>query len=408
MTTVRDRPLVDLEHQFSIAFMEMERKGLPVDRKYAENYLGPTLSERTTIATEEAAEYGVGNINSTAQVAEALLAHGALLTKKTAKGKWSTDKEVLEGIAQSGTEAAPLAQAIRNGKTAKGSKVKYCDKVLASLDENDRCHPSHKSLQARTARTAVSDPPLHQLPSRPAPGANLWEIRRMFAARRGYRIIAVDFDQIELVVLAALSKDRTMLEAIRSKTDLHQLTADSANVVRDIGKMANFLVVYGGGAGKLAVQASIPVPKAKMVIKAHKRTYPGVGRLSRRIINDFHAGRRHVVTPTGRHLPIDRHKVYGGLNYLIQSTARDILMQACLNLREAGLWQYVILTVHDEVVMEVPTRLAKEIGQRTAEIMRVPNFMDMGVDITAGASKPVKSWGHLYDKHGEMKELGVA
>lgn len=407
--TIRDIPLVEFEHLVNFAFMEMEDKGLHVDREYSEGYLSDTFTRRHKKAKEICLDAGIENINSTKQVANCLIEHGAELTKKTKTG-YSTDKEVMADLIlehSADSDIGRLAQAVQDGKSALGFKTKYVDKVIRALDANGRVHPSHMSLQARTARTAVSDPPLHQLPSRDNPGGNPWEVRRMFDAIPGHSIIACDFDQIELIVLAALCGDRNLIEAIRNGIDLHQKTADAAGMPRGVGKLTNFLIVYGGGAVELVRRAKmngfiITQQDAERTIRAFHRLYPGVKRLSKQIISAFHAGRKFIRTPTNRVLPIDRHRVYAGLNYIIQSTARDIMAQGCVNLRERGLWKYVILTVHDEYILEVPTNKAKEIGEEVVDTIQVINLLDKGINITSGTSEPVPTWGHLYLEDGEL------
>lgn len=403
---IRTLPLVDFEHQLHYAFMLMEKKGLHVDQEYAAGYLSDTFTRRYEDAMEVCKQHGIDSVHKPKAVASALQSAGANLTKRTKTG-FSTDKEVLSDLViDDNPEVVRLATAIQDAKSAIGFRTKYVEKVLDALDPEGRVHPSHTSIQARTARTAVSDPPLHQLPSRDNPGGNPWEVRRMFDAAPGHQIITADFDQIELVVLAGLSGDRNLIRAIQNGDDLHQITADAANVPRPIGKMTNFLIVYGGGHTELVRRAkmsgfTLSVEAAKRTIKAFKRLYPGVGRLAKSIQQAFLAGRKYVKTPTGRILPIDRQRVYAGLNYYIQSTARDVMGQGCINLREAGYWQYVTLTIHDEYKAEVPDHMIEEYREAVPEIIKVTNFLGKEIDITGGCSDPVPTWGHLYLADGE-------
>lgn len=393
---IRDLPLVDYEQKLAIACMRMEATGLMVDVEYAEGFLTDHLNTQETLAKAICKGGGIANVNSSKQVTDALQAHGAELTKTTKTGKLSADSEVLDAIiANQDGPGAKLAKAVKDAKQAGSYKVKYVDSVLSSLDPNDRVHPSITALQARTARMAVSEPPFHQLPS------DDYLLRRMIRAREGHVIIAIDFQQIELRVLAALANEKRMLRAFAEGEDLHQVTADAANVARSVGKTTNFLIVYGGGAGKLAISAGVNMSTAKRVIQAFKRTYPGVNRLNKRITEEFHAGRRYVRTPTGRVLPIDRQRVYGGLNYLIQSTARDVLGQAMVNLAAGPYWDCALLPIHDELLLEVPADMVEEVTAAFEEAMNIYNFMDRGIDILTDTSEPAPSWGHLYLKDGE-------
>ena len=160
--------------------------------------------------------------------------------------------------------------------------------------------------------------------------------------------------------------------------------------------MANFLMVYGGGAGKLARSAGIPMAEAKRVVAGYHRTFPGVKRFSRRIMDRAEMGQRSVRTPTGRELPMDRDRVYAGLNYLVQSTARDVLGQGLINMEDAGIIDYVVMVVHDEVIAEVPEDLAEEVARKLGECMTIRDFLGSGIDLTASGEVFGPSWGHGY------------
>jgi DNA polymerase-1 len=217
-------------------------------------------------------------------------------------------------------------------------------------------------------------------------------VRRCFLAEDGHRIASVDYQAQELRVLAALSKDPTMIEAFRKGADLHQITADAARVDRKVGKMANFLKVYGGGAAKLSESAGITFPEATRVIEGFDRAYPGVQKLSSKLQLEATA-KGSIVTPTGRVLPVDPSRAYSALNYLIQSSSRDVTGRALIRLHEAGFTPYLRLPIHDEVVVSVPARSAKWGANKIAEIMAE----QMGpVHIATEAEVGRRSWGSLY------------
>ncbi|WP_238846968.1 DNA polymerase [Nocardia arthritidis] len=168
----------------------------------------------------------------------------------------------------------------------------------------------------------------------------------------------MDYKAQELRVLAALSGDPTMREAFATNADLHQVTADAAGVDRKVGKMANFLVAYGGGAKKLAENASISFLAAKRVLESFNRTYPKVDEFSEKIQNEA-KNSGYVITPTGRRLPVDPDRAYSALNYMIQSTSRDVTCRGLINLHKAGFTPYLRLPVHDEVVASIPANKAQ-------------------------------------------------
>lgn len=378
--------LMEFETEVARICSIMQRKGLLVDQDYASE-LAEHLDQKAEHGEKVAASYGIANVNSTAQVAEVLQVLGAELREKTKTGKPKVDKAVLQGLLHRGGALADVAQGIMDAKNAGKFRAAYVDNVMGALDEAGRVHPSIHSLQARTARMSISNPPLQQLPS------GDWRIRRLFVASEGHLIGAADYSQIELRVLGALAQEDAILQAVRDGVDLHQLTADRVGIARKVAKMTNFLIVYGGGAGKLSTQAGIPLGEAQAAIRGFKRAYPGVSRYSRRLIERSEMGKLDVVTATGRRLPLDRQRVYAGVNYTVQSTARDVLAQALIDLDKAGLVSYLLLPIHDEVLFEVPEADAKELAFEIGQVMS----MDiLGTRLDAEGEVFGPSWGHGY------------
>jgi len=246
--------LVPFEHELQLQTLAMSERGLLVDVEYAEA-LGDYLEMREDVIAQRLDAMGVDNPNSSDQIERMLLADGVELTKRTPKGGASSvAKDVLEAIDH------PSAALITEYRNVTKFKASYVDSCLSLKDRDNRVHPWIRSLKARTARMAVSSPPLHQLPSGDA------MIRRMFVAEPGWAVFSADYDQVELRVLAALSREPAMLSAIAAGVDLHSLTAERVGLERKVAKMTNFLIVYGGGATKLAEQARITVEEAKAAI----------------------------------------------------------------------------------------------------------------------------------------------
>jgi DNA polymerase-1 len=379
--------LASFEMDVARACGVMQRRGINVDQAYAPE-LSAILTERAELATILARSFGVENVNSTAQVSEALLALGVELTVKTKTGKWKVDKEVLESIVQNeGSSASKLAEAVLDAKRSEGFRVKYVEKVIDTLGEDGRSHPSISSLQARTARMSVSSPPLQQIPS------DDYVIRRLFIPSEGYLMGASDYDQIELRVMGGLAQDKAILQAVDNGVDLHSLTAERVGIERKVAKMTNFLIAYGGGAGKLALQAGIPEAAAKKAVQGWWRSYPGVKRYKNALVGRSDQGRLPVNTATGRPLPLDRSRVYAALNYVIQSTSRDVLAQAILDIETAGLGEHLLLPIHDEVLFEAPADDIAEVAEAIGEVM---TMSILGTTLSASGEVYGKSWGHGY------------
>ena len=222
--------LVRYEHQILKLVADMERRGLRMTR-YAEQLVEQMNAEEQA-HIDVVRSFGVENHNATKDVAEALTKLGVRLTETTASGGLKVDKTVLQSVIddEDSGMAGELARAVMAAKNSAKWRDSYVIASLASMDSNLRVHPKMNSLQARTGRMSLTDPPLQQLPSSGD------AIRRMFLAEEGCRMASIDFSGVELRVLAALSQDPVMLQVFKEGGDLHQTTADNTGVTRKIAK----------------------------------------------------------------------------------------------------------------------------------------------------------------------------
>lgn len=392
---VSNPELYEFERAVSAVCARMQAKGLLVDTGYA-TALGYELEKEESDGEREAALLGVSSVNSPKQVGEVLTAVGANLVETTSSGAPKVDKAVLEALVDNEPDspAGMVAAAVLKAKRAGKWRTAYVSGVLDRLDPSDRVHPWIHSLQARTARMSISDPPLQQLPS----GDH--RIRRMFVPEPGKALVAVDYAQVEMRILAALSQDKRMIDAILSGEDLHSTAAklmfgdDFTDKQRKLAKVAGFAKVYGGGAAVIARQTGVSFDVAQNSTARYDRAFPGI----RRYGNDLQAGahevgRYEVVTTTGRVLPLDRERMYAATNYIVQSTARDVMAQALVNLDEAGLGDYLLLPIHDEVLAEVPSHEAADIAKEIASVMEMDFF---GIPLVTDSEVAPGSWGSLY------------
>jgi DNA polymerase-1 len=389
--------LVRYEHEIARVCTEMERQGFLLDVPYTEKLSGMLLEQEQEALFhaqmfEQVGEFNKEfSVNSTDDVADAFEALGVPVKGRTPSGKRKVDSSFLDGFDTTNPVLGSpdhLATAVIEAKRARKQRTTLIDGFLAGRDSNNRVHPSINPLRARTARMSITGIPAQTLPA----GDSL--IRSCFIADVGQSIVSVDYKAQELRVLAALSGDRRMKEAFANDQDLHQITADAAGVDRKVGKMANFLVVYGGGAGKLAQNANIGFPQAKHTLQAFGKAYPGVEALKKTLESQAEAS-GSITTPTGRVLPVDASRSYSALNYMVQSTSRDITCAGLLRLDEAGYTPYLRLPVHDEILASVPTEHA-EYGAR--EIARLMKQEFRGVLIDTDADVYGQSWGDGYKK----------
>lgn len=375
--------LIRYEHEVARVCCEMSTNGFLLDVGYAQQHSQELLETQQGWEAVAYAEYGVESVNSNAEVAEALQETGVRLTERTASGNLKVDKTILQPLADQGHR---LAIAVLASKAAKKQRATWVDTFLQQRDPNNRCHANIQPLQARTGRMSITGIPAQTLPS------DDWRIRRCFIPEPGQVIVSCDYQTQELRVLAALSGDENMIEAFRENKDLHQITADASGVERSVGKTVNFAYVYGSGPGNIAKTCGISVPKAKQVIRGFEQAYPRVKQLSERLQKQARKD-GYVTTPTGRRLPVDKDRAYSALNYMIQSTSRDITAAALLRLDAAGFTPYLRLPIHDEIVASLPEEHAESGMRRIAEIMAT-DFN--GVHIGTDAENYGLSWGGGY------------
>lgn len=391
------KQLIGFEHKLAEICSYMERTGFLLDVDYALG-LSARLQGEEQACIEIAQKFGCENVNSTDQVADVLESMSVRIKERTPSGKRKVDKVLLDALVKDGNE---FAKAVQDAKRARKWRTTWVDGFLANRDEYNRCHANIQSLRARTARMSITGIPAQTLPS------SDWMIRRCFVADPGHFIGSIDYNSQELRVLAALAGDRTMIKAFAENADLHLITARAAfgdHIVKEskerkYGKTANFQKVYGGGANSLKDQIGVSLEIAKKIHQAFDKAYPGVAALSKRLqaqaVRDG-----FITTPSGRRLPVDANRAYSALNYMVQSTSRDVTCRGLVKLHEAGFTPYLRLPIHDEVVASLPMDKANWGAKRIGELMTEqmgPVTVDTDPTVTG------KSWGHEYMKTKDDK-----
>ncbi|AFU62226.1 DNA polymerase I [Streptomyces phage TG1] len=395
--------LVQYEHEIAAMCAHMQRAGMVLDLDYVDT-LRRMLRDEESEHSRIAARWGVESVNSGRQVAEALLAMGETLTERTDSGALKVDKAVLLGLADLDRDwqrvgartPNPLADAVLRSKRAGKWCTTYADTFAESVDAHGRIHPMINTLQARTGRMSIQKPALQTLPS------SDFMIRRAMLADPGHVIVSTDFQAIEMRVLAALADVRRMREGFvngGSDFDIHMYTAQlikgdgATSKDRKVFKGAGFGKVYGGGVKTIARQTGASEAEISRAVREYDRVFPEIKRASSRWQREARNTGLVTVTVTGRRLPLDRDRMYAVVNYQCQSAARDVLGQAMLNMREAGLLDYMKLPIHDEVVASVPKSEAEDFAREFERCMSMDLF---GVPVTADAEIGGRSWGSLY------------
>ncbi|MEU5878211.1 DNA polymerase [Spirillospora sp. NPDC047279] len=392
------RKLITYEHDLARICAEIQRDGFILDTEYTqaeaqklaeietywEMQAEAELLQHTVYEGETFYDLDETNWGSTQQMALAFMDRGIYEFTFTDKGQLQVDEAFLNHWADKGDQ---LAEAIREGKKAGKWRKTWFESFLENAGADGRCHASINTMQARTARMSITGIPAQTLPSGDP------YVRNCFLAEVGHRIASIDYSNMELRVMAALSGDPVMTEAFVQGKDLHQITADAAGVERSGGKTGNFSKAFGGGAQAIADGAGVLLEVGQRISDAFDETYKGVTAYSKKLQKQ---ARRfgYVETATGRRLYVDKQRPYSALNYVVQSSSRDITGAALVRLDRAGYTPYMRLPIHDEVLFSFPEERAEEMAADAARIM---THVIKGLVVPTDPELAGRSWGSIYE-----------
>ena len=393
----------ELEIPLIPVLMGMERCGVRIDSERLAQHsheLGQRLSELEQRAYDEAGESF--NLNSPKQLQTILFERQGLpALKKTPKGQASTAENVLQELAERGY---PLPRLLLEHRTLSKLKSTYTDKLPQLVNPHTgRVHTSYHQAVTSTGRLSSSDPNLQNIPIRSAEGRR---IRQTFIAADGYRLLAADYSQIELRIMAHLSADAGLLAAFAADQDIHQATAaevfgqalDAVSAEqRRAAKAINFGLMYGMSAFGLARQLGIERPAAQTYIERYFSRYPGVREYMEQTrkraaeqgyVETVFSRRLYLPDIQSRNTQRRQAAERTAINAPMQGTAADLIKRAMLSidqtLRDTGLDARMTMQVHDELVFEVAdsqvdtaTALIRDAMTTVAEL-HVPLRVDIG------------------------------
>jgi DNA polymerase-1 len=402
-----DARLLDVYQRIELptarVLQKMERHGVLVDATLLarqSDELGARLLELERQAHDAAGQ--PFNLNSPKQLGEILFGKLQLpVVKKTASGGPSTDEEVLEKLA----EDYPLPKLLLEYRGAAKLKSTYTDKLPRMVNaRTGRVHTSYSQATAVTGRLSSTDPNLQNIPVRTHEGRR---IREAFVAPSGSVIVSADYSQIELRIMAHLSRDESLLRAFAQGLDVHRATASEVFGVpveevsaeqRRYAKTINFGLIYGMSAFGLAAQLGIEREAAKNWIERYFARYPGVARY----MNDTRAQAKaqgYVETVLGRRLWLPEINSPNGprrgaaerqaINAPLQGTAADIVKLAMVAvqgwLETEQLGSRLIMQVHDELVLEVPGGELDLVKREVARLMGAALVLEVPLLVEVGA-----------------------
>ncbi|WP_229007958.1 DNA polymerase I [Methylophilus sp. Leaf408] len=402
-STKLDFIYTQIEMPSMLALQRMERHGVLIDSHMLNrqsNEIGLRLMELEKQAYELAGQ--PFNLGSPKQLQEILFGKlGIKPLKKTPSGVPSTDEDVLQELALD----YPLPKVLLEYRGLAKLKSTYTDKLPKMINpQTGRVHTNYNQAVAITGRLASSDPNLQNIPVRTAEGRR---IREAFIASPGSHIVSADYSQIELRIMAHLSRDAGMLSAFANNEDIHRATAAEIfgvakeavdNEQRRYAKVINFGLIYGMSAFGLAQNLNIERSAAQSYIERYFARYPGVRQYMSET-RELAKQQGYVETIFGRRLWVPEINSANGnrragaeraaINAPMQGTAADLIKLAMIAvdkwLFEEKLQTKLIMQVHDELVLEVPDTELELVKQQLPLLMQsvatldVPLLAEVGI-----------------------------
>lgn len=396
--------LMDIEMPLVPVLAKIERQGALVDAellKVQSGELGVKMAELEREAFALAGEEF--NLGSPKQLGVILYDKlGMPVLSKTAKGQPSTAEAVLAELAE---QDYPLPTVLMEYRSLSKLKSTYTDKLPEQINpRTGRIHTSYQQAVAATGRLSSSDPNLQNIPVRTAEGRR---IRQAFVASPGYKLLAADYSQIELRIMAHLAKDEGLLHAFRNDLDVHRATAAEVfgvpleqvtNDQRRSAKAINFGLIYGMSAFGLAKQIGVDRKQSQNYIDRYFARYPGVLAYMERtraqaaeqgFVETLFGRRLYLPDINAKNPALRKGAERTAINAPMQGTAADIIKRAMVAvdnwLTDSGLDARVILQVHDELVLEVREDLVEQVREQIRPYMSnaaqldVPLLVEVGI-----------------------------
>ncbi|WP_163328128.1 DNA polymerase I [Desulfurobacterium thermolithotrophum] len=391
-----------IEHPLTFVLYKMEKRGVLFDKEYLENF-GKELDRKSKEIEKKIFEIAGEefNLNSPKQLSRVLFEKLKLKPLKKTKSGYSTDVETLTALALKGHKIAEFLLEYRKLTKLNSTFVKG---ILKHMDEDGRVRTTFIQTGTATGRLSSAEPNLQNLPVSDEISK---KIRYAVTAPSGYNLIWADYSQIELRILAHLSQDEKLLEAYRKGRDIHTETASylfgvSAEEVdeklRRIAKTVNFGIIYGMSPHGLSERLGISVEEAEKYIERYFEKFPKVKEYIENTLREAYE-KGYVKTVFGRKRPLPELKSsnkniksFGeraAVNATIQGTAADIMKLAMVKLYEKLKDAYMVLQVHDEIVIEALEEKTEEIKKTIKETME--NVVKLSVPLTVDV-KVGKHW----------------
>ena len=388
-------PLVPILYEIEMAGLKVDVKSLNETSEFLKGEIEQISEKIFELAGREF------NINSPKQVGEVLQELNIETRRKTSTGKISTSKDALQEIG----ETYEIANLIIEFRELDKIKATYSDVLPTLIDDDGRIHGNLNQTVTTTGRLSSSDPNLQNIPIRTEIGRS---IRRAFVPEEGNKLISADYSQLELRILAHITKDEVMLEAFRNSEDIHAQTAKlvfdaktdaELKDKRRLAKIVNFAIAYAVEAYGLSQRVGISRAEAKDVIEDYYETYKGIKEFmdttpeiakEQGYVSSILGRRRYVPSINDRNYNVRSRAEREAINMPIQGTASDIVKIAMLKvdkaLKRENLKAKMIMQVHDELLLEAPAAEVEKVMDIVTEEMEAAIKLDVPliVEISSG------------------------
>ena len=405
-----------LESRLIPVLAQMEETGIKIDKKYFGEFQNE-LEEKINMLQNEIYELAGEefNIDSPQQLGEVLFEKLQIPSGKKTKTGYSTNVEVLEMIANNGELAEDkrmIGKKLLEYRAYKKLLSTYIEPIPKLADKEDRIHTTFNQNGTSTGRLSSANPNLQNIPVRTDDGIR---IRTGFVAKEGHSLISFDYSQIELRVLAELSKDKHLVQAYQDDQDLHSLTArkiffkteedEISRNERSIAKVINFSILYGKTPFGLSKELGITVQEASQYIRTYFEEYPRVRKFLDIVtetaklhgfVETFYGTRRYISGINAKNKNIQAQAVRMAVNTVVQGTAANIIKKVMIELHQEFKNDKnikMLLQVHDELIFEVCDEFSKEYMEKIEKIME-NTVKFKKVPLKANGSV-AKNWGLL-------------